>query len=72
MGGLTVARDGKVIYSRSFGYRQISDTQRQPLAADTKYRIASITKTLAHTSASKVATSLVFMRLNYTVNDFVL
>jgi D-alanyl-D-alanine carboxypeptidase len=45
MGGLTVARDGKVIYSRSFGYRQISDTQRQPLAADTKYRIASITKT---------------------------
>jgi CubicO group peptidase (beta-lactamase class C family) len=30
---------------RSFGYCQISDTQRQPLAADTKYRIASITKT---------------------------
>jgi hypothetical protein len=26
MGGLTVARDGKVSYSRSFGYRQISDT----------------------------------------------
>jgi CubicO group peptidase (beta-lactamase class C family) len=31
MGGLTVARDGKVIYSRSFGYRRIRDTQRQPL-----------------------------------------
>jgi len=44
MGGLTVARDGRVIYSRSFGSRQIHDTQRQPLDADTKYRIASITK----------------------------
>jgi CubicO group peptidase (beta-lactamase class C family) len=45
MGGLTVARDGKVIYERSFGYRQITETQKQPLTAATKYRIASITKT---------------------------
>jgi D-alanyl-D-alanine carboxypeptidase len=45
MGGLTVARDGRVIYSRSFGYSLIDDTQKKPLTADTKYRIASITKT---------------------------
>jgi D-alanyl-D-alanine carboxypeptidase len=44
MGGLTVARDGKVIYSRSFGYSEITDTNKRPLNADTKYRIASITK----------------------------
>lgn len=45
MGGLTIARDGEVIYSRSFGYSEIADTQKRPLNADTKYRIASITKT---------------------------
>lgn len=45
MGGLTVVRDGQVLYSRSFGYSVISDAGKQPLTADTKYRIASITKT---------------------------
>jgi D-alanyl-D-alanine carboxypeptidase len=45
MGGLTVARDGQVLYSRSFGYSLINDTQQQPLTTDTKYRISSITKT---------------------------
>jgi D-alanyl-D-alanine carboxypeptidase len=45
MGGLTIARDGQILYSRSFGYRRIDDTQRLPLSADTKYRIGSITKT---------------------------
>jgi D-alanyl-D-alanine carboxypeptidase len=45
MGGLTVARDGKVLYSRSFGYSLITDAQKRPLTAETKYRIASITKT---------------------------
>jgi CubicO group peptidase (beta-lactamase class C family) len=45
MGGLTVARDGEVIYSRSFGYSQINDTEKRPLNANTKYRIGSITKT---------------------------
>jgi D-alanyl-D-alanine carboxypeptidase len=45
MGGLTVARDGEVLYSRSFGYSLITDAQKTPLTADTKYRIASITKT---------------------------
>ena len=45
MGGLTVARDGKVLYTRSFGYSLITDARKKPLTADTKYRIASITKT---------------------------
>lgn len=45
MGGLTVQRNGEIIYNRSFGYRQITDNKREPLNADTRYRIASITKT---------------------------
>jgi CubicO group peptidase (beta-lactamase class C family) len=45
MGGLTVASDGKVVYSRSFGYAQITDAEKRPLDAGTRYRIGSITKT---------------------------
>ena len=45
MGSLTLARNGNVVYSRSFGFRKISGDEQIPLAADTKYRIASITKT---------------------------
>jgi len=44
MGSLTLAKDGNVIYSRSFGYRQINGSEKKPLTAETKYRIASITK----------------------------
>ena len=45
MGSLALARDGNVVYSRSFGYRQIDATEKKPLSEATKYRIASITKT---------------------------
>src|SRR2546426_12158948 len=45
IGSLTVAKDGNVLYTRSFGYSQINGTEKKPLTADTKYRIASITKT---------------------------
>jgi CubicO group peptidase (beta-lactamase class C family) len=45
MGSLTLAKDGNVLYSRSFGYSQISGNEKKPLTAETKYRIASITKT---------------------------
>jgi len=39
---LTVARDGKIVYERGFGY---SDLEKQtPMAADTTLRIASISK----------------------------
>src|SRR3954470_18381605 len=45
MGSLTLAKDGNVLYTRSFGYSQINGTEKKPLTATTKYRIASITKT---------------------------
>ena len=45
MGSLALAKDGNVVYSRSFGYSQIDGTEKKPLTAATKYRIASITKT---------------------------
>jgi CubicO group peptidase (beta-lactamase class C family) len=44
MGGLTLAKDGNVLYTHSFGYSQISGNEKKPLTAATKYRIASITK----------------------------
>jgi len=44
MGSLVLVKDGDVIYSRSFGYRQITDNDNEPLTADTEYRIGSITK----------------------------
>jgi len=45
MGSITIAKDGNVLYTRSFGYGQITDTMKKLLTDDTKYRIASITKT---------------------------
>ena len=44
MGSLVLAKDGAVLYSRSFGYRQITETDKKLLTADTKYRMGSITK----------------------------
>lgn len=45
MGSLTLARDGHVLYSRSFGYSQVNGADQKPATAATKYRIGSITKT---------------------------
>ena len=45
MGSLTLAKDGNVLYSHSFGYRYVNGTEKIPGDAATKYRIASITKT---------------------------
>src|SRR6266436_3954783 len=45
MGSLTLVKDGNVLYSRSFGYRQLNRNEKKPLTAETKYRIGSITKT---------------------------
>jgi D-alanyl-D-alanine carboxypeptidase len=45
MGSITLAKDGVVIYSRSFGYSLISESNKKPITNDTKFRIASITKT---------------------------
>lgn len=49
MGSITIAKDGKVLYSRSFGYGLITETGMKPLTGDSKYRIASITKTYTAT-----------------------
>lgn len=45
MGSIILAKDGNVLYTRSFGYGQITETAKKPLTEATKYRIASITKT---------------------------
>ena len=44
MGSVTIAKDGNVLYTRSFGYSRVNGTEKRPLTAETKYRIASITK----------------------------
>jgi CubicO group peptidase (beta-lactamase class C family) len=44
MGGLTLTKDGNVVYSHPFGYSYVNGTEKKPATAATKYRIASITK----------------------------
>lgn len=44
MGSLMLAKDGSVLYNRSFGYQQITETESKPLTAATRFRIGSITK----------------------------
>ena len=45
MGSLTIAKDGKVLYTRAIGYSQINGTEKKPLTTANRFRIASITKT---------------------------
>jgi CubicO group peptidase (beta-lactamase class C family) len=45
MGSLVIAEDGKVLYSRAIGYGQINGTEKKPLTAANRFRIASIGKT---------------------------
>ena len=45
MGSLTIAKDGNVLYTRAIGYSQINGTEKKPLTAASRFRIASITKT---------------------------
>ncbi len=44
MGSLVLSRDGKVVYSRAVGYRQVDGTTNVPATAATRYRVGSITK----------------------------
>ncbi len=44
MGSLTIVKDGKVLYTRAIGYGQINGTEKKPLTAANRFRIASITK----------------------------
>lgn len=41
MGNLSIAKDGKVLYTRSIGYSQVNT---KPLTAENRFRIGSITK----------------------------
>lgn len=44
MGSLTIAKDGKVLYTRAIGYSPINGTEKKPLTAANRFRIGSITK----------------------------
>jgi CubicO group peptidase (beta-lactamase class C family) len=44
MGSLAIVRDGNVLYTRTIGYSQVSETERKPLTAANTFRIGSITK----------------------------
>ena len=44
MGSLTIAKDGKVLYTRAIGYSQINGTEKKALTAASRFRIGSITK----------------------------
>jgi D-alanyl-D-alanine carboxypeptidase len=44
MGSLTIAKDGNVLYTHSFGYSYVNGTEKKLATAATKYRLASITK----------------------------
>lgn len=44
MGTFVISKDGNVLYTRSIGYARISGTEKKPLTAESRYRIASITK----------------------------
>jgi len=44
MGSLTIAKDGKVIYSRAIGYAQIDGATKKPLTTTSRFKIASIGK----------------------------
>ena len=44
LGSLTIAKDGQVLYSRAIGYGQISENEKKPLTAASRFRIGSITK----------------------------
>ena len=40
MGSLTIAKDGNVLYTRAIGYSQINGTEKKPLSAASRERVA--------------------------------
>jgi len=44
MGSLTIAKDGKDLYTRAFGFSQINGAEKRPMTAANRFRIGSITK----------------------------
>lgn len=55
MGSLTIAKDGKVLYTRTIGYSQINGTEKRPLTASNRFRIGSITKMFTATMILQLA-----------------
>ncbi|NII28821.1 beta-lactamase family protein [Pseudoflavitalea sp. X16] len=55
MGSLTIAKDGKVLYTRAIGYSQINGTEKRPLTAANRFRIGSITKMFTATMILQLA-----------------
>src|SRR5690242_13462504 len=45
MGSIAIVKDGKPVYTRAFGYSQITDTEKKPMTAANRFRLGSITKT---------------------------
>jgi len=44
MGSLVIAKDGKVLYSRTIGFGEINGAEKRPLTAASRFKIGSITK----------------------------
>ena len=44
MGSLTIAKDGKVLYTRAIGYSQINGTEKKPLTAANRFRIGEVNR----------------------------
>src|SRR5262245_7056193 len=49
MGSVVIAKDGQIVYCKAFGYRLIYENGKIPADPDTRYRIASTTKTFTAT-----------------------
>ncbi len=52
MGSLTIAKDGKVLYTRAIGYSQINGTEKKPFTAE---NIAQCSNAAGSTEASAAA-----------------
>src|SRR5690242_7265416 len=45
MGSVAIIKDGKPVYTRAFGYSQITGTEKKPMTTSNRFRIGSVTKT---------------------------
>src|SRR5499426_460659 len=69
MGSLTIAKDGKVVYTRAIGYAQVDATTKKPLTAASRFRIASITKTFTAVMILQLVEEGK-LKLTYTLDKF--
>lgn len=49
MGSLALSHNGKVVYSKAFGYAQLDGATKTPATTATRYRVGSISKTFTAT-----------------------